>query len=137
MLRDVGIDAQIEIGEYATQEPELLAGRYDMYLLSRNYLIDVPDAAGALQSDFTCEGSYNLNHYCSPAFDALIATLGTTTTVAARQDVFRRAAQMLVDDVAGVPLVHSQENAVARHVAGYTLDPLSKQLVTPQLAVTG
>jgi peptide/nickel transport system substrate-binding protein len=94
MLCDVGIDAQIEIGEYETQEPELLAGRYDMYLLSRNYLIDVPDAAGALQSDFTCDGSYNLNHYCSPAFDALIATLGTTTDVAARQDVFRRAAQM-------------------------------------------
>jgi peptide/nickel transport system substrate-binding protein len=137
MLRDVGIDVQIEIGEYETQEPELLAGRYDMYLLSRNYLIDVPDAAGALQSDFTCDGSYNLNHYCSPAFDALIATLGTTTDVAARQDVFRKAAQMLVDDVAGVPLVHSQENAVARHVVGYTLDPLSKQLVTPQVAVTG
>jgi peptide/nickel transport system substrate-binding protein len=137
MLREIGIDAQIQIGEYATQEPEVLAGRYDMYLLSRNYLIDAPDAGAALKSDYTCEGSYNIDHYCSPAFDALIATLDTTTDAAKRQDVFRAAARMLVDDVAGVPLVHSQENAVARNVVGYTIDPLSKQLVTPQLAVTG
>jgi peptide/nickel transport system substrate-binding protein len=137
MLREIGIDAQIQIGEYGTQEPELLAGRYDMYLLSRSYLTDVPDAGATLQSDYTCDGAYNLNHYCSSPFDSLIATLGTTTDVAARQDVFRAAARMLVDDVVGVPLVHSQENAVARQVVGYTLDPLAKQLVTPQLAVTG
>ncbi len=124
------------VGEYGAQERELLAGRYDMYLLSRSYLTDVPDAGAALQSDYTCDGSYNLNHYCSPAFDSLIATLGTTTDFAARQDVFRAAARMLVDDVVGVPLVHSQENAVARHVVGFTLDPLAKQLVTPKLAVT-
>lgn len=137
MLRDAGIDAQIQIGEYGAQEPELLAGRYDMYLLSRSYLTDVPDAGAALRSDYTCAGSYNLNHYCSPAFDALISTLDATTDPAARQDVFRAAARMLVDDVVGVPLVHSQENAVTSGVAGYTLDPLAKRLVTPQLAVTG
>jgi peptide/nickel transport system substrate-binding protein len=137
MLREIGIVAEIQIGEYGTQEPELLAGRYDMFLLSRSYLTDVPDAGATLQSDYTCGGSYNINQYCSPAFDTLVATLGATTDIAARQDVFRAAARTLVDDAVGVPLVHSQENAVARNVVGYTLDPLTKQLVTPQLAVTG
>lgn len=137
MLRAAGIDAEIQIGEYGAQEPELLAGRYDMYLLSRSYLTDVPDAGATLQSDYTCEGSYNLNHYCSPAFDSLVGTLGTTIDAGTRQDVFRAAARTLVDDVVGVPLVHSQENGVSRSVAGYTIDPMVKQLVTPQLAVTG
>jgi peptide/nickel transport system substrate-binding protein len=137
MLREVGIDAEIQIGEYGTQEPELLAGRYDMFLLSRSYLTDVPDAGATLRSDYTCDGSYNIDHYCSSAFDSLITTLDTTTDVAARQDVFRAAARTLVDDAVGVPLVHSLENGVSRNVAGYTVDPMAKQLVTPQLAVTG
>ncbi|MEN3299492.1 ABC transporter substrate-binding protein, partial [Pseudonocardia sp.] len=134
MLREIGIDAQIRIGEYATQEPDLLAGRYDLYLLSRNYLTDVPDAGAALASDYSCAGSYNLNRYCSPEFDALLAPLGTTADPAARQDVFRAASAKLTADVAGIPLVHSQENGVARNVAGYTVDPLAKDLVTPELA---
>jgi peptide/nickel transport system substrate-binding protein len=137
MLREAGIDAEIQIGDYGTQEPEVLAGRYDMFLLSRSYLTDVPDAGATLRSDYACDGSYNLSHYCSPAFDSLIATLDTTTDAGTRQDVFRAAARTLVDDAVGVPLVHSQENAVARNVVGYTLDPLTKQLVTPELAVTG
>ncbi len=137
MLRDAGIDAEIQIGEYGVQEPELLAGRYDMFLLSRSYLTDVPDAGATLRSDYTCTGSYNINHYCSEAFDALIATLDTTADVAARQEIFRTAARMLVDDAVGVPLVHSLENGVSRHVAGYTVDPMAKLLVTPRLAVTG
>ena len=137
MLREVGIDAEIQIGEYGTQEPEVLAGRYDMFLLSRSYLTDVPDAGATLRSDYTCDGSYNINHYCSAAFDALVGTLDTTTDLAARQDVFRSAARMLVDDAVGVPLVHSMENGVSRNVVGYTLDPMTKQLVTPRLAVTG
>nr|WP_168172153.1 hypothetical protein [Pseudonocardia sp. AL041005-10] len=44
-----------------------------MYLLSRSYLLDVPDAGATLTTDYTCQGSYNLNHYCSPEFDALLA----------------------------------------------------------------
>ncbi|MFC5233427.1 ABC transporter substrate-binding protein [Pseudonocardia zijingensis] len=136
MLRDAGVEAEIRVGDYGTQEPELIAGRYDMFLLSRSYLTDVPDAGATLRSDYTCDGSYNLNHYCSPAYDALIATLDTTTDTAARQEVFRAAARMLTEDVVGVPLVHSQENVVTSGVAGFVLDPFAKRLVTPQLAVT-
>jgi peptide/nickel transport system substrate-binding protein len=134
MLREIGIDAQIRIGEYATQEPDLLAGRYDLYLLSRNYLTDVPDAGATLASDYSCAGSYNLNRYCSPKFDALLAPLGTTADPAARQDAFRAASAKLTADVAGIPLVHSQENGAARNVSGYIVDPLAKDLVTPELA---
>ena len=137
MLREVGIDAEIQIGDYGAQEPELLAGRYDMFILSRSYLTDVPDAGATLRSDYTCDGSYNVDHYCSQAFDSLVSTLDTTTDVAARQDVFRAAARTLVDDAVGLPLVHSMENGVSRDVTGYSVDPMAKRLVTPQLAITG
>ncbi|GAA4541406.1 ABC transporter substrate-binding protein [Pseudonocardia xishanensis] len=136
MLREVGIDARIQIGEYGPQEPALLAGDYDMFLLSRNYLTDVPDAGSTLVSDYSCAGSYNINQYCSPEFDALLGPLAATGDPAGRQEVFRAAAARLTADVVGVPLVHSQENAVARGVSGFVVDPLSKQLVTPELTRT-
>jgi peptide/nickel transport system substrate-binding protein len=137
MLTEVGINAEIEVGEYATQEPDVLAGSYDMFLLSRSYLTDVPDAAGVLTSDYTCDGSYNLDRYCSPAFDALVAGLSGITEPAARQEVFARAAQQLVADAVGVHLVHSQDSAAARGVVGFTADPTGKALVTAELSATG
>ena len=137
MLRAVGIEATIQVGDYDAREPDLLAGRYQMYLLSRSYLIDVPDAGATLSSDYSCRGSYNINRYCSPEFDALLAPLATTADPVARQDVFRRAAAKLDADVVGVPLVHTQANGVGSKVVGYQVDPLAKQLVTPGLARTG
>lgn len=137
MLAEAGIDAQIRLGEYATQEPELLAGRYDMMLLSRNLLTDVPDAASVLAGDYGCAGSYNINRFCSPEFDALVAGLVEVTDVAARQDAFAQAAQLLVDRVVGVPLVHTRDSTALRGVTGYTPDPVNRVLVTPALSRTG
>lgn len=137
MLRAAGVEATIQVADYEAQEPDLLAGRYQMYLLSRSYLLDVPDAGATLSSDYSCQGSYNINRYCSPAFDALIAPLGVTTDPAARQEIFKRAAARLNTDAVGVPLVHTQANGVGSKVTGYTVDPLAKTLVTGELAKTG
>ncbi|MFP5019256.1 ABC transporter substrate-binding protein [Pseudonocardia phyllosphaerae] len=136
MLKAAGIEANIKVGDYDAREPELLAGRYDMYLTSRSYLIDVPDAGATLSTDYTCQGSYNINRYCSPAFDALLAPLATETDPAARQEVFRKASAQLTADAVGVPLVHTRANGVGHQVAGYTVDPLAKTLVVPGLAKT-
>ncbi|ANY06865.1 hypothetical protein AFB00_11830 [Pseudonocardia sp. HH130630-07] len=137
MLRAAGIEANVRIGDHDAREPELLAGDYDMYLLSRSYLLDVPDAGATLGTDYTCQGSYNINRYCSPAFDALLRPLATETDPAARQEVFRRASAMLTADAVGVPLVHTRATGVGYRVAGYTVDPLAKSLVVPGLAKTG
>lgn len=136
MLRAAGVEATIRVGDYDAAEPDLLAGRYQMYILSRSYLTDVADAGATLTSDYTCGGSYNVNRYCNPEFDRLVVPLATVTDPAGRQDVFRRAAAKLNADAVGVPLVHTQVNGVGRQVAGYSVDPLEQSLVTPGLAVT-
>lgn len=137
MLAKVGITAEIQVGDYGTQEPEVLGGRYDLFVLSRSYLIDVPDAAAVLGSDYTCAGSYNLDRYCSPEFDALVASLSTISDGAQRRTVFAEAAKRLVADATGVPLVHGRDSAAVRGVAGYRPDPTGKVLVTAELAKTG
>lgn len=137
MLRAAGVEATIRVGDYDAREPDLLAGDYDMYLASRSYLFDVPDAGAVLQTDYGCRGSYNINRYCSPEFDALLAPLATRTDPVERQEIFRRAAARLTADVVGVPLVHTRAGGVGRRVTGYTVDPLARTLVVPGLAKTG
>ncbi|WP_240157151.1 ABC transporter substrate-binding protein [Pseudonocardia broussonetiae] len=137
MLAGAGITADIRLGEYAAQEPEVLAGRYDMMLLSRNLLTDLPDAAGVLTSDYGCAGTYNLNRSCSPALDALVAGLVDVPDAAARQDVFARAAQLLEAEAVGVPLVHTVDSSATRGVTGFVPDPANRVLVTAELARTG
>lgn len=136
-LQAAGIATEITVGQYDAQEPEVLAGRFDMFLNSRSYLSDFPDAAGTLASDYTCGGSYAIDHYCSPAFDALVAQLGAATDLAVRSRLSRQAAAMLVGDAVGVPVVHPRNTAAERGVTGFVPDPLDLRPVLPALAPAG
>jgi peptide/nickel transport system substrate-binding protein len=137
MLKAAGIETSIRVAEYNTLEPDVLAGRYDLFVLSRSYLTDIPDAAGFLSSDFSCTGSYNLDRYCSPTFDTLLGSLSQTTDPTQRQQIFRAEARQLNQDIVGVPLVHSQARVGMRNVTGFAPDPREHSLLTPQLARTG
>jgi peptide/nickel transport system substrate-binding protein len=115
----------------------VLGGRYDLFLSSRSYLSDFPDPTGVLTSDYSCAGSYNIDHYCSPAFDALLGTLASITDPQQRQQVFREAARMLITDAVGVPLVHPRNTVALRGATGFVADPLDLLPVLPRLAQAG
>ncbi len=137
MLGEAGVKVEVTVGDYAAQEPKVLAGDFDMFLNSRSYLSDFADAASVLTSDYTCEGSYNIDHFCSAEFDSLVASLATTTDVTARQKVFTEAAAMLTDQAVGVMIVHPNNTAGTRGVTGFTPDPLGVRPVLPQLKPAG
>lgn len=136
MLASVGVRVEITVGNYDAQEPKVLAGDYDMFLNSRSYLSDFPDAASTLTSDYNCDGSYAIDQYCSPAYDALVARLNSTVDPAARQQMFREAAAMLTRDAVGVMVVHPLNTAVLRGATGFVPDPLQIRPVLPQLTPT-
>ncbi|MCF7553018.1 ABC transporter substrate-binding protein [Pseudonocardia sp. WMMC193] len=134
MLEQAGIRVELTVGDYAAQEPDLLAGRFDLFLNSRSYLSDYADAASTLTSDYTCGGSYNLDHYCSPAYDALIQRLAETSDTAQRQALFAEAAQLLTTDAVGVMVVHPRNTAGSRGVTGFVPDPLGVRPILPSLS---
>ncbi|MBO4236577.1 ABC transporter substrate-binding protein [Pseudonocardia alni] len=136
MLGAAGVTVDITVGNYEAQEPKVLAGDYDMFLNSRSYLSDFPDAASTLTSDYTCDGSYAIDQYCSPAYDALVDRLNSTEDPAARQQLFREAAAMLTRDAVGVMVVHPRNTAVLRGATGFVPDPLQIRPVLPQLSPT-
>ncbi|GAA1656895.1 ABC transporter substrate-binding protein [Actinoplanes couchii] len=137
MLGEAGIKVEVTVGDYSAQEPKVLAGDFDMFLNSRSYLSDFADAASVLTSDYTCKGSYNIDHFCSPEFDTLVGTLATTSDVTARQKVFTQAAGILNDQAVGVMIVHPNNTAGSRGVTGFVPDPLGVRPVLPQLKPAG
>lgn len=134
MLGRAGIDVEITIADYNGLEPEVLGGRHDMFLLSRSYMVDIPDPAAFLSSDFTCNGSYNLNRFCDPRLDAELFALGFTSMPSARVRAFASVARQLDLDVVGVPILHDQARiGFSRKLSGLVADPLEQRLLSADL----
>ena len=136
MLKKVGITAKIRNAEYAALEPDLLAGKFDMMLLSRNHLSAVADPAGFLQADYTCKGGYNLSHFCDPTIDKQVAQASKLADPNARYDLYRQVADKLQADAVDVFLVHEQQHdALRASVQNYRLNPVGYYYLTPDLAL--
>jgi peptide/nickel transport system substrate-binding protein len=135
-LSQIGVDVKIRAGEYASFEPALLSGDFDAALLSRGYLVDVGDPAGYLTSDFTCDGGYNIAHYCNEETDAMIQEAVTVADAEERYAQYAEIGAKLQEEAAGIFLVHnSAQNAIASDVEGYEIHPLAFYTMTPELSV--
>ncbi|MFJ4029340.1 ABC transporter substrate-binding protein [Paenarthrobacter sp. NPDC089989] len=134
-LKAVGVPVSIVTKEYAAVEPDLLAGKYDMVLSQRNRLIDIADPIGFLTADYTCEGTYNLSHFCNKDYDAVITKAAKTTDAQERYKLYAEAGTILRDQAVNVWLVNEQAiDAVRADVQGHTQDPLARYVVRSSTA---
>jgi peptide/nickel transport system substrate-binding protein len=135
-LSQLGIEVKIRGGEYASMEPDMLSGNFDAALLSRGYLVDVADPGGYLLSDWTCDGGYNIAHYCDPETDQMIEDAAATEDEEARTQAYAELAAKLQDEAASVFLLH--ENAVwgtQAAVENFQPHPLDLYVLTADLGV--
>jgi peptide/nickel transport system substrate-binding protein len=136
MLRDVGVVVDVRVAPYETLAPDVLAGRYDMFLLSRGHLVDVYDPEGFLTADYTCRGTFNLSNYCNPILDALLAQARTKNAAEARYNIYRQVQSILDDDAVSVFINHTvQIFAYNKKVQNYAPHLLEHYVLTPRLAV--
>lgn len=136
-FKQIGLKANVVTKSYGSVEPDVLAGKYDMILSQRNRMIDIADPIGFLQADYTCEGGYNLSHYCNKDYDKLISEALTETDQTKRNDLYRQAGDILAEDAANVWLVNEQAiDGVGKQVQGYVQDPLTRYVLTKDLAKT-
>jgi peptide/nickel transport system substrate-binding protein len=135
-LAAIGIQATVKSSNYSAIEPQLLAGNYDLALLSRNHLVDIADPIGFLTSDYTCTGSYNISHFCDPALDAKIASANTMPDAAGRNAVYAEVARYLEDNAVTAFVVHEQTVAARNaSVQGFVNDPLDRYAITSDVTV--
>ncbi|WP_062206037.1 ABC transporter substrate-binding protein [Aureimonas sp. AU12] len=131
-LAEVGIAVEIEIGTYAGLEPDLLAGHFDLALLSRGYLTDVAEPIGFLAADFACGGSYNLAHVCRPEIDEALRRARADDDPERRFALYREVAGIVVHESVVVPIVHETTfDAVSARVEGAVSHPLNYTTLTP------
>lgn len=136
MLLEVGINVEVRVADYAALEPDVLAGNFDMMLLSRGYLNDINDPAGYLGADYSCAGGYNLSHFCDEAVDAALATALTNDDPEARFAIYRDIATQLQTDAVDVYLYHPQElAATSNKVQGFVIHPMEHYLLTPAVTL--
>ena len=105
-------------------------------LLAPARTVDVADPAGYLLSDFSCEGGYNLAHYCNADIDELISETTKLPEIDARNKGYQEIAQKLEEQAPGVFLVH--EGAIWGHrsnVKNFKLHPLEYYVLTKDLDV--
>ncbi|MFI7065788.1 ABC transporter substrate-binding protein [Kribbella sp. NPDC050124] len=136
-LKQIGITVKISMSDYAGLEPSLLGGTYDLTLLSRNHLTDIADPIGFLEADYTCKGTFNISHYCDPAFDAKLAEANGEKDPAARYVIYAELAKQLQEQAITVFLVSDKTIAARRAgVQNFVDDPLARYALTPQLSLT-
>jgi len=134
-LKAVGVPVKIRTVEYAAVEPDLLAGNYDMVLSQRNRLIDIADPIGFLTADYTCDGGYNLSHFCDEDYDKLIEQAATTADAEERYRLYAEAGKILQEQAVNVWLVNEQAiDAVGTGLQSYTQDPLSRYVLRAETA---
>jgi peptide/nickel transport system substrate-binding protein len=137
-LESVGVPVTITTKEYAAVEPDLLSGDYDMVLSQRNRLIDIADPIGFLTADYTCEGSYNLSHFCDEDYDALIARAAGTADTEQRYQLYAEAGKILDEQAVNVWLVNEQAiDAVRTDLQDYVQDPLSRYVLRAETTKSG
>lgn len=137
-LKAVGVPVKITTKEYAAVEPDLLSGNYDMVLSQRNRLIDIADPIGFLTADYTCDGTYNLSHFCNEDYDKLVAQAATTADAGERYKLYAEAGEILQDQAVNIWLVNEQAiDAVRTDVQGHVQDPLARYVLTAETAKSG
>jgi peptide/nickel transport system substrate-binding protein len=137
-LKSIGVPVTIQTKEYASAEPDVLAGNYDMILSQRNRLIDIADPVGFLTADYTCKGTYNLSHFCNEEYDKLITQAARTSNTEERYKLYAQAGEILDSEAVNLWLVNEQAtDAVRSNVLSYVQDPLSRYVLTAQTAKSG
>ncbi|SDP58297.1 peptide/nickel transport system substrate-binding protein [Klenkia soli] len=130
-LRAAGFTVEVVVQTYATLEPDLLAGAFDAVLGSRLTLLDTGDPVGYLQTDYTCDGGYNLARLCDPDVDAAVTAAAALTDPRERRQAAADIEAQVLSTGAVVPVLHEQSRTgVTQGVQGVGEDPFERQVVT-------
>ncbi|AXA33891.1 ABC transporter substrate-binding protein [Francisella adeliensis] len=129
-LEAVGFVVDLDIREYAQIENDALAGKFDAFLLSRATVLDSGDPVAYMQSDFGCNGSFNLGQFCSKDVDTALAYADSQPLGKLRQQAIIEAENKILEQYAAIPLLHERiiqgENSRIKNVQR---DPRERRLI--------
>ncbi|TVU61940.1 ABC transporter substrate-binding protein [Paenarthrobacter nitroguajacolicus] len=132
-LEAAGFVVEQDVREYANMEKDMMAGVFDMVLLSRATVQDTGDPATYLTSDYSCKGSFNISQVCDPEIDAVISAASASELGEKRREAIMAAEALILKKDAALPVLHERVLlGKAKTVSNLVLDPRERGLITAE-----
>jgi peptide/nickel transport system substrate-binding protein len=130
-LQDAGFKVNQVVREYAQIEEDALAGKFDAFILSRATVLDSGDPGAYLQSDFTCQGSFNLAQLCDENVDKAVRDIAGIEAGDQRRAAILAAEAAVLKTDAAIPMLHERViQGDATSVVDSAKDPRERTLIT-------
>lgn len=136
MLKNVGIDVQIESSEFGTFLDAISKGNFQMYSLSRNGVQDPDFYYVIFYSKNTPPSGQNRGYYANPKVDQLLVEGRSTFDKAKRKEMYGQVQTILQQDLPYISLYHQVNVAVMRkNVDGFVMYPAGFLLSVPEMTI--
>lgn len=136
MLKNVGIDVQLESSEFGTFLDAISKGNFQMYSLSRNGVQDPDFYYVIFYSKNTPPSGQNRGYYANPKVDQLLVEGRSTFDKAKRKELYGQMQTILQQDLPYISLYHQVNVAVMRkNVDGFVMYPAGFLLSVPEMTI--
>lgn len=136
MLKNVGIDVQLESSEFGTFLDAISKGNFQMYSLSRNGVQDPDFYYVIFYSKNTPPSGQNRGYYANPKVDQLLVEGRSTFDKAKRKEMYGQVQTILQQDLPYISLYHQVNVAVMRkNVNGFVMYPAGFLLSVPEMTI--
>lgn len=132
-LEAAGFVVEQDVREYANMEKDMLAGAFDMVLVSRSSVQETADPVSYFTSDFSCKGAYNIGQVCDPEIEEALNVAKSTELGDKRREAIMAVEALILKKDAALPLLHERVIVgTTSSVSGVALDPRERTLITAE-----
>ena len=136
MLKDVGIDMQIQSSEFGTFMEDIKNGRFQMFSLRRAGISDPDFYYTIFHSKSLAPNGQNRGYYVNPKVDKLIEDGRATFDRAKRKAIYDEVQKILADDLPYLSLYHRDNVAIMRsNIDGFEMYPSGFLLSVPRMTI--
>ena len=136
MLKQVGINMQIQSNEMSTFFADIGKGNFQMYSLSRNGIADPDFYYVIFYSKNVPPDGQNRGYYSNPKLDQLILQGRSTFDRAKRKPLYAQVQNIVQQDLPYISLYMQKNVAVMRsNIDGYVQYPAGFWLSVPQMSI--
>jgi len=136
MLKQVGIDLQIQSSEFGTFMDDVKNGRFQLFSLRRAGISDPDFYYTIFHSKSLAPNGQNRGYYVNPKVDALIEQGRSTFDRTTRKKAYDEIQQILADELPYVSLYHRDNVAIMRsNIDGFVMYPSGFLLSVPEMTI--
>jgi peptide/nickel transport system substrate-binding protein len=136
MLKDVGIDMQIQSSEFGTFMEDIKNGRFQMFSLRRSGISDPDFYYTIFHSKSLAPNGQNRGYYINPKVDKLIEEGRSTFDRAKRKAIYDEVQRILANDLPYLSLYHRDNVAIMRsNIDGFEMYPSGFLLSVPRMTI--